>query len=1039
MNKTCYSLLAILLLNNNLLFPTTAISEDRIDFNRDIKPLFSETCYTCHGPDKNTRETDLRLDTEESVFAELDSGTHGIVKGKPEESEVYLRLTSKDSDMVMPPEDAEKKLAPKQIKLIKQWIVQGAEWKGHWSYTKPVRPEIPKPATIPADGNEIDAFIQQRLLKEGLTPSKRATKEKLIRRVTLDLTGLPPTLKEIDAFLNDNSPGSYEKLVDRLLDSKHYGEQQARFWLDVARYGDTHGLHLDNERSMWPYRDWVISSFNKNDPFDEFTINQLAGDLLPKPSQEQLIASGYNRCNVSTSEGGSINEEVRVRYAIDRVETLGITWLAISFNCTVCHDHKYDPISQKEFYQLFAFYSNIDEKPMDGNALLPPPSIQVPTKDQKTKLDGLNKQIASAKTELQKKIDGLGYKDPGDNQKTKFETLKEYVWIDDSIPAGAVPVTEGKPDKWEFVSAPDHPVYSGKKSVRRSGKGRVQQYFTKATTPLLVSEDDVFFTHVYIDPADPPHELMLQFYDTDWQHRCYWGRDIVQFGATGTPTRLPMGKIPEAGKWVRLEVTAKQVGIPDGTLINGWALTQVEGTVYWDKSGINSKYQQGPKEYESQKAWELAVANIKKSNIPKPILVAIKKETKKRSTKEKKDIHNYFLTKINKKTQKTLKPQLDKVAQLKKKITELNKHIPNTLVMKEKMDPTTETFILTRGEYDKQGEKVTAGIPSNVGSVKIDGPPTRLTLAKWIVHPDHPLTARVTMNRIWQQYFGTGIVKTAEDFGSQGEWPSHPKLLDWLAVEFIESGWDVKHMHKLIVMSSTYQQTSNIKPEHIEKDPFNRLLARGPRYRLDAEMLRDNALAISGLLKNKMGGRGVSPYQPLGIWKEVGYTSSNTANYKQSHGDDLYRRSIYTFWKRTSPPPTMITFDAPSREACSARRARTNTPLQALILMNETQYIEAARILAERLMKEAGDSPEDKIIHGFRICTGRIPNDKEISIIKDIFKQQLEEYKNSPEAAKKLLNVGEAKSDKSLDTTELAAWTMVANLLLNLDETVTKN
>jgi len=1013
---------------------------EQIEFSRDIRPILSNTCYACHGPSEDNREAGLRLHQKEGAFSKLESGEVAVVAGDRKKSAMFQRISSKNEDEVMPPADFDKKLTAEQIELIGRWIDQGADWQGHWSFIKPERPAVPSVKQEQFVRNNIDRFIAARLEKEGLKPSPEAKKTRLIRRLTFDLTGLPPTLKEIDDFLADTSANAYEKVVDRLLRSPRYGEHMTRIWLDAARYGDTHGLHLDNERSIWPYRDWLIKSFNNNMPFDQFTIEQLAGDLLPNPSLDQLVATGFNRCNVSTSEGGSIAEEYRVRYAVDRVEAIGTVFLGLSLNCTVCHEHKFDPITQQEFYQLFAYYANTADNAMDGNALLPPPAVKVPSQEQKKQQAAYQKQMAVLQKKIRTQIAQVKYVEPSKPKEVKKIEPTEVVWIDDVLPKGAAPQGNEGANSWKWVTQSEgHPVYSGEKSHTRMSTGQSQHFFTGAKPGLKIAAGDRLFAYVYLDPKNPPKQVMLQFNDGKWEHRAYWGQNLIGFGKNRTPSRLRQGKLPKAGKWVRLEVDAQAVGLKPGTQINGWAFTQFDGTVHWDKSGVVTVGSL-PSHFDSILAWEESQKAIKKSSLPKTIQDPLKVQRDKRNDAQKKLIHEYFIEHVYTGSRKVFNPLHKELAAVRKKSGELEKAIPSTLVMREKTSDLKETYLLIRGEYDKpdKNQKLNSGIPKSLHPWPQGAPNNRLGLARWLMDLNNPLTARVVVNRFWQQYFGIGIVKTTEEFGSQGEWPSHPQLIDWLATEFFQSGWDVKRMQKLIVMSGTYRQSSKVTPELLNKDPENRLLARGPRFRLDAEMIRDNALFLSGLLVGTIGGKSVKPYQPAGLWNAVGYTDSNTANFVQDHGENLYRRSMYTFWKRTSPPPSMASFDAPSRESCSVRRERTNTPLQALIMMNDIQFVEAARKLAERMMTEAGVNPKERIAFAFRMATSRRPADDETALFLEMFNAHLAEYRKNQQAALKLLAVGEMKRNEKLDVSELAAWTMIANLILNLDETVTK-
>ncbi len=582
-------------------------------------------------------------------------------------------------------------------------------------------------------------------------------------------------------------------------------------------------------------------------------------------------------------------------------------------------------------------------------------------------------------------------------------------------------------------------MQSGSKSSKRTSKGLTQHFFTNADPGLKVGPGDRLFAYVWLDPKNPPREIMLQFNNGSWEHRAVWGEDVIPWGTAKSPSRHSAGQLPELGKWVRVEVAAAEVGLKPGDVINGWAFTQHDGTVYWDHAGIITQTPQQGQGFQSLSAWEAAQKKIKKNKLPAEVQAVLKIKSDQRSPEQQQTLKNYFIEHAHQDSQPLFAPLRKDIAKTETELAALRKAIASTMIMAEDSNKR-ETFVLTRGQYDQpdKSQKVEPGVPAILPALPQEAPKNRLALARWLVRPDHPLTARVAVNRYWQHYFGTGLVKTAEDFGSQGEWPSHPELLDWLATEFIQSGWNVKHMQKLMVMSAAYRQDAQVSPAAFARDPENRLLARGPRFRLDAEMIRDNALAISGLLVEKIGGKSVKPYQPLGLWKAVGYTNSNTANFRQDAGNALYRRSVYTFWKRTSPPPTMSTFDAPSREACTVRRARTNTPLQALVLMNDVQYVEAARHLGERLMAEGGKTSEEKIAFGFRLATARPPSERERQVLEKLYKEQLAEYQKNPEAALKLIQVGDSPRNEKLDPAELAAWSMIGSLLLNLDETVTK-
>ncbi len=1009
-------------------------AEDRVDFNREVRPILSDMCFKCHGPDAAERKAGLRLDQHNGAIAKLESGTAAIVPGKPEESHLLARITSADADLVMPPPETGRKLTAHQVDVLTRWVQQGAEYKGHWSFLKPERLPLPTVSNDAWAINPIDKFVIAKLDKAGLKPSVEADRSTLIRRVTLDLTGLPPSPKEVEAFIKDSDPNAYEKVVDRLLASERYGEQMSRYWLDLVRYGDSHGLHLDNERALWKYREWVIGAFNANKPFDQFTVEQLAGDLLPNSTIDQKIATGFNRCNVSTSEGGSINEEVLVRYAVDRTETLSTIFMGMTLGCAVCHDHKFDPVSQKEFYQLFAFYNASADAAMDGNALAPPPTIKVPTSEQTAMIADLENKIASTRDQITTSLAAVDYVDPGAGAVAVSTEPADFIWIEDEAPAG----TQLQGDTpWEFVSAPEHPVHTGAKSTRRKADALSQHFYTGATSTLKIGAGDKLFAYCWIDPANPPQTVMLQFNDGTWNHRAFWGEDKIPFGAGDLPEHRSMGPLPAAGQWVRLEVDAAHVSLAAGAELNGWAFTQFGGTVYWDHAGSVTKTPQGSPQFESQLAWEAFDKALEKSAVPQPVRDAIKVDTATRTPDQTKLIRDHFVQFVHPKTRTTFEPLQKQIDEMTKQRTDTDAAIPITMIMEDLATPR-ETFILKRGEYNMPGEKVEANVPAVFPPLPSDAPRNRLGLAKWLTDPLHPLTARVAVNRYWQQYFGVGIVKTAEDFGMQGQWPTHPELLDWLAVEFIESGWNVKALQKLFVMSNTYRQSSKVSPELLQSDPNNELLARGPRFRLDAEVVRDSALAMSGLLIEHVGGKSVKPYQPDGIWESVSFVGSTTQFYKRDAGDALYRRSLYTFWKRTAPPASLMAFDAPSRETCVARRARTNTPLQALVLMNDEQYVEASRQLASRMLKEGGESLPSKLSFGFFTCTARTPTDHELSVLTKVHADQLAHYTANAAEADKLLGIGAAPKASDLNPTEHAAMTMMANLLLNLDEVITK-
>jgi len=1039
----CSSLLAFLIVLpiwvglstiDPLAFAVEPGAKHGVDFDRQIRPILSDNCFTCHGPDDQARKADLRLDLKGGLLGSEE--VYGVVEpGSRKDSELFRRITTPNPAERMPPPSFGKSLSEHEIELIGRWIDEGANWEEHWSFVVPQRPALPSVRNDAWCRNPIDRFILARLEAEGLAPSPEADKVTLIRRVTLDLTGLPPTPAEVDAFLADNDSGAYERVLDRLFASPRYGEHMARYWLDVARYGDTHGLHLDNYRSMWPYRDWVIQAFQQNKPYDQFIIEQVAGDLLPEATLEQRVASGFNRCNVTTSEGGSIDAEVLVRYAVDRTNAIGTAFLGLTLGCAQCHDHKYDPISQRDYYRMYAFFYSMADPAMDGNIALTPPVVRLPSPEQAAEQSRLQSEMESIKNSVEEILASVQYEDPeAATENLKLEP-REFVWIDDEVPPGAQLQAEGP--AWDFVTGPEHPVHSGQKAVRRSAEGRSQHFFTGAQLPLKPGAGDLLFAYVYLDPANPPRQLMLQWNDGSWEHRAYWGENLIEWGTDNTPSRQRIGDLPPLGQWIRLEVPIGKVGLKPGGAINGWAFTQFGGTVYWDSAGVVTKVPQPDEPIYSLRRWELIQKQVNYEGLPDSIKTILGKPADQRSEDEKKQLREYFLMHVYPETREKCSPLLTRRSEIEKRLAELDQQIPGTLVSADLPQPR-EAFVLERGDYEKPREKVEPNVPAAFAPLQAEAPRNRLGLAQWLVDRGNPLTARVAVNRIWQQIFGVGLVKTAEDFGSQGERPTHPELLDWLAVEFIESGWDVQHLLRLILTSATYRQSAKVTPELLARDPENRLLGRGPRFRLDAEAIRDTALFVSGLLVEQVGGPSVKPYQPSGLWEAVGYTTSNTARFVQDHGEKLYRRSLYTFWKRTSPPPNLTTFDAPAREDCTVRRARTNTPLQALVLMNDVQFVEAARKMAERLMKEGGETTADRVLYGFRLVAARAPKEDELAVLIRQYDRHYERFSQAPQAALQLLAVGESPRDESLDPAQVAAWTLVCNVLLNLDESITK-
>jgi hypothetical protein len=1009
-----------------------------VAFNRDIRPILSDKCFACHGFDQKTREADLRLDTREGATESREGGA-AIVPGDPETSLLLRRIHSEDPAEVMPPPDTNKRLTDNERNLLKRWIAEGANYERHWAFEPPTRPAVP----MSGESNPIDAFIRERLAQEGLKRTAAADKEVLLRRVAFALSGLPPTAEQTDQFLRDDSPHAYERLVDSLMASPLFGEEMARHWLDVARYADTHGMHLDNERQTWAYRDWVIDAFNRNLPFDRFTIEQLAGDLLHEPTADQLVATGFNRCNVTTSEGGSINEELLFRYAIDRTSTTVQAWLGLTAGCAVCHDHKFDPLTQADFYSLYAFFNSAADPGMDGNSLLTQPVLKLYRTEDQDLLAAFDRKIAEAEERIEASLGSVEYTDPAKVEPRPEVVFIDDVWMEDGFPPGGkLQASPGAPT--EFITRGNEPsVFSGERSLKRTDAGLAQDVWDQAESPLKLPGDAVFFAEILTDPANPPRAVMLQYFKDGWQHRAVWGDyDAIPWGAVNTTERVHMGPLPAPGQWQHLEVAAGKIGLAAGDLIRGFALTQFGGTVYWDRVGVKGKTDPTSDPSQSFLAWWRHVAGKDNPALPADLRpVAQGGPDKSTDAGLEAKLKRYYLAEVCATTRPRFAKEIADRDALKSQRQRFDDSIPSTFVFKD-LPAARQSFVMMRGGYDKPGDRVEPRVPTFLPPLRQDGttgPPTRLDLAKWLVSDKNPLTSRVTVNRFWQQLFGTGLVKTSYDFGSQGELPSHAELLDWLSVEFRDSDWDMKRLIRLMVCSETFRQSSRATDELIRRDPENRLYARGPRFRLDAEQIRDNALTVSGLAVMEMGGKGVKPYQPDNIWEPVGFAGSNTRFYQRDSGQSLYRRSIYTFYKRTAPPPYMVNFDAPNREQFCTMRERSNTPLQALQLMNDVQYVEASRALATRMIREGGETFEERLAFAYRVVLARSPSEYETRVLAQQFEANLAHYKSDQDSAKKLITQGETQPDAGIDVGELAAFTLIANTLLNLDETLTRN
>jgi hypothetical protein len=1013
-----------------------------IDFNRDIRPILSDNCFACHGPDDKKRFANVRLDTREGALAV-------ITPGDSSKSRVFGRIAHADASRRMPPPSSGKKLTEAQINLVKRWIDSGADYKTHWAYEPPRRPDLPAVKNRRWPRNPIDYFVLARLEREGLKPSPEADRTTLLRRLSLDLTGLPPTPAEIDAFLKDKGPDAYEKQVDRLLASPHYGERMAMQWLDLARYADTHGFHIDSHRDMWVWRDWVIRAFNQNMPFDRFTVEQLAGDLLPNATLDQRIASGFNRNHMINYEGGAIPEEYHVEYVADRVETTSTVWMASTFTCARCHDHKYDPLKQAEYYKLFAFFNNVAEKGLDGRDGNAEPFLLLPDDRQKQMLEDLTARIGAREAELAdavvnpelaaweaRRLKSLDLAGP---ESLRSGLLAHYE-MDGGLADSSGQYRHGLVLRGEpaLIQTPIG------RAVEFASQGHVvlgdlpidlAQGFTIATwlmqgyhEPQTVLRKAGQFELWYDDSQPLPHlrrgaHLHVELPGMHWRTR----DRLVQrdhyhmvLHVAGSAVRMFINgeEMPLVPEIPRMKDVAR------GPLEIGQAENAGGRHGFRGRLADLRVYSRGLSQEEIRR---LAVDH----RIAHVLSIAADKRTKE----QKEKLRDYFLSFEAPEALRTAHLDLKRLRAAKAALVD---EIPNTMVMSE-LEKPRDTYILGRGDYRNKGEKVTPAVPAVMPPLPDGEPANRLGLAKWLVSGKHPLTARVTVNRYWQNYFGIGLVKSSENFGSQGDPPSHPELLDWLATEFQSNGWDVKAMQKLIVMSATYRQVSKATPELIERDPENRLLARMSRFRLPAETVRDHALAAAGLLNRQIGGRSVYPYQPPGIWEEIARGEIFSAQvYQQSSGADLYRRSMYWFWKRTAPPPSLVTFDAPDREKCVARRSVTNTPLQALVLMNDPAFVEAARVLAQRVMDEAGADAAKRVQHAFRLTTGRLPQPQELKLLLDLARKQQAHYAANAKAAGELIQVGESPAGNRYKPEELAAWTTVASVILNLDETITK-
>jgi hypothetical protein len=1034
----------------------------KIDFNYHVKPILSDKCYHCHGPDKNTRKAEFRLDTNEGAFSELREGGFAFVSGNPSKSIAIQKILSERPELRMPPVESHLSLSKSEIATLYKWVEQGAEWKKHWSFIPPVKQAVPD--ELPTGWkaiNEIDHFILERIHAEGLTPSQQADKERLLRRLTIDLTGLPPTLEEIDAFLADTSPQAYEKVVDRLLSSDAHAERMTMEWLDVARYADSHGMHADGYRLMWPWRDWVIDAFRENMPYDKFVTLQLAGDLLPGATKEQILATAFNRNHPMTDEGGVIDEEFRLKYVADRTITAGTAFLGLTMECASCHDHKFDPVSQKEFYQVSAFFNNVKELGMTGADGNYGPNLLLTDAETEKRIEEIKAYIKEKETEINRLKQDVASSPYSKVSSTPVQGLAGHYPIESfSVTADT---NKYSLDNNPRSSTKSRPVFE--KGV--GGNGNALK-LTGEYDELYLSDVgyfelyDPFSAGAWINTSKKETEKTQTILGNTGQKNNFWrGWDFFLDQHNRINFRL-IHSLPHnylhvvsndsfpINQWRHVMFTYDGSGNASGVklYIDG---RQVEtftafdrlyrtilpikvGTHVPDKRPLlaGKSYRLHTGEFGIFKGLmdEIRIYNRE--------LVALEVDGIVQQVKTDVPAGGYnesMLAEYRARTTPAMQRKLNELKGLRKQLLAVIDPIDEVMVMEEMPEPRN-TFVLERGEYNSPGEAVTVGTPEAILPFSNKFPPNRLGLAKWIFDKDNPLTARVAVNRYWQMIFGRGLVKTVNDFGNQGDLPSHPELLDWLAVEFMESGWDVRSLLKKMVMSATYGQSSVIRKDILESDPENILLTRSPSYRLQAEIIRDNALAASGLLTKKVGGPSVKPYQPDGLWTNI--YSRKLLKYTPDSGSDLYRRSMYTFIRRTSPPPFMTIFDAPNRDVCTVNRERTNTPLQALVLLNDPQFVEASKVLAERAFTFGGKELSDQVKYAFRLVTSRTPSKDEIDILIRLYGKELQYFAKDKNSAADLLSVGEYRVGNVFDKSKLAAMTIVMNTILNHDEAYVK-
>ncbi len=1034
-------------------------AQDSIQFNRDIRPIFMDTCLTCHGPDSAARKADLRMDQRDAA---IERGA--ISPGKPDESEMIRRILSNDPEEIMPPPELKKPLSSEQKKLLIDWVESGAEYQQHWSYIAPERAEIPAvPESVRATHaqwpkNPIDNFVLQKLVEKSLTPAAEADRHTLARRVSLDITGLPPTPEVVEAFVNNASPDAYETLVDSLLASPQWGEHRGRYWLDYARYADSHGIHFDNYREIWAYRDWVIQAFNQNMPFDEFTIENLAGDLLPNATLDQQVASGFNRCNMTTNEGGIIDEEYAVLYTRDRTETVSAVWMGLTAGCATCHSHKFDQLSQKEFYEMAAFFNNTTQPVRDGNIKDTPPIISVPMEADRVRFESLPPLLKAARAAVEDRRTAAKAEFDAWAMSAVPATLGETISVKGSHLSADLNEGDGRTlglildDSLVEVTLSDSASWTD----GLNGKAiNVQGAACELADAGDFEGDDPFSCAAWINvPANDGSGAICARMEAGPRYRGwdFWmqqrriGMHIVSAWPEQGMKVVSKAQVP-ANEWVHVAVTydgsRKASGIQ--VFING---VVQEKNVENDKLDRSTIRTETPWKLASRSVSDPFTGSIQNLQIQKRVLspaevdslaklsrfqTTLAKAAEARSDEETKELYDFWLKKFD----TGYIQHAAELAALEKEEADIRARGTIAHVMHEKSDPAT-AYVLFRGEYDQRRDQVTPGTPSAFPPFPPDAPRNRLGFARWLLGPKHPLTARVTVNRFWQEIFGTGLVRTTGDLGVSGEIPVNQDLLDWLAVEFREGGWDVRKFFRLIVMSATYRQAAVVTPEKLEKDPDNRLLSRGPRFRMDAEMVRDYALEVSGLLVPKIGGPSVKPYQPPGVWESIAMTGSTTSQYVQDTGDNLYRRSLYTFIKRMAPPASLDIFNAPNREQCTVRRERTNTALQALVTLNDEQFVEAARRFAENILKHGAATDAERMQWAARRLLCREFRGEELHILNDSLNQLSAYYQDHAAEAIELARTGESNPDSGLDASTLAAWTMLCNEMMNLDEVLNK-